>query len=37
MANRALIDIAVMKWAKCSKRHIALKHISWHQSENNLY
>lgn len=36
MANRALIDMTVMKWTKCSKRHIALKHISCHQSENSL-
>lgn len=37
MANRALRDITVMKWTKCSKRHIALKHISCHQSENSLF
>lgn len=36
MANRALIDITVTKWTKCSKRHIALKHISCHQSENSV-
>lgn len=29
MANRALIAIAVMRWTKCSKKQIALKHISW--------